>query len=62
MRKVIIAITVGLGLMLCVPSTAFAKSKTRRHHARSVKHAKAKTSKRVKRADNDKQLMTPHFS
>lgn len=66
MRKVIIAVTVGLGLLLCVPSTAQAKSKpARRHHARSVKqHAKAKSAKRSKHADNDndKKLLTPRWT
>jgi hypothetical protein len=69
MRKVII--TVGLGLMLLLPATAFAAkpktaaSKTTHGRAAAVKHAKAKTTapKRSKRAvNNDRALMVPKWS
>jgi Ni/Co efflux regulator RcnB len=63
MRKLILS--VALGSLMLLPSAAFAKAKGRsahkRHHARSAKH-KAKSSKRAKHADNDKQLMTPKWT
>jgi len=66
MRKVII--TVGLGLVLLLPATAFAAPATphksvKPTHARSVKHAKLKTpAKHTKRAGNDRALMTPKWT
>ncbi len=62
MRKVIITVATSLSLLL--PATAFASGHkhVKQRHARSVKHAKAKTSKRSRHADNDRTLLTPKWT